>query len=147
MLADLIKYTQLADQRVMDIFLQAGQSMTEAEKLFSHILNAQHIWMKRIMQEPAEYGAWQLHTPQVFKEIHQDNSRLIQEVHANFAPNLEVTYRNSEGNLYTGIVADILFHVINHSTYHRAQIATLFKCYGLTPPVTDFIIMRREGLL
>ncbi|WP_379084396.1 DinB family protein [Pedobacter sp. UC225_65] len=50
-------------------------------------------------------------------------------------------------NQYTGIVKDILFHVFNHSTYHRAQIATLFKESGITPPVTDFIILKRNQQL
>jgi 4-aminobutyrate aminotransferase-like enzyme len=32
----------------------------------------------------------------------------------------------------------LMLHVVNHSTYHRGQLATQFRQLGLTPPNTDF---------
>ncbi|WP_209331385.1 DinB family protein [Lunatimonas salinarum] len=34
-------------------------------------------------------------------------------------------------------------HIVNHSTYHRGQIATLFRESGLQPVVTDYIMLKR----
>ena len=34
--------------------------------------------------------------------------------------------------------------VINHSTYHRAQIAQKVKALGGKPAVTDYIVYQRE---
>ena len=54
-----------------------------------------------------------------------------------------MSYTNSKGQTFSNSIRDILFHVINHSTYHRAQIATEFKQNGLEPLVTDYIFYKR----
>jgi uncharacterized damage-inducible protein DinB len=36
-------------------------------------------------------------------------------------------------------VAHILQHVVNHSTYHRGQVATLLRQLGQAPPATDLL--------
>jgi uncharacterized damage-inducible protein DinB len=36
-----------------------------------------------------------------------------------------------------------MIHLVNHSTYHRAQIATLLRQGGLEPVNTDFITYDR----
>ncbi|RYY11701.1 MAG: hypothetical protein EOO04_34785 [Chitinophagaceae bacterium] len=40
-------------------------------------------------------------------------------------------------------VRDMLFQVINHSTYHRAQIATEFRRMGIEPLASDYILFKR----
>lgn len=35
-------------------------------------------------------------------------------------------------------------HVVNHATYHRGQVATMFRQLGLKPVGTDFITFARE---
>jgi len=36
---------------------------------------------------------------------------------------------------------DLLFrHVVNHSTYHRGQIAHLLRVLGVVPPSTDWVV-------
>ncbi|QLH28398.1 MAG: hypothetical protein HWD63_02710 [Candidatus Parvibacillus calidus] len=37
---------------------------------------------------------------------------------------------------------DIIFHIINHSTYHRGQIAMEFRQSGLEPLNTDYIFYK-----
>ena len=32
----------------------------------------------------------------------------------------------------------ILRHIVNHSTYHRGQVASKLKRFGIEPPNTDF---------
>jgi uncharacterized damage-inducible protein DinB len=41
-------------------------------------------------------------------------------------------------------MADLIRHVVNHSTYHRGQLATQLRQLGQIPPATDFIVYRRE---
>ncbi|MBI3466927.1 MAG: hypothetical protein HY000_28265 [Planctomycetes bacterium] len=47
------------------------------------------------------------------------------------------TYRNT--------VCDILIHVVNHSSYHRGQLAILLGQEEKTPPVTDYIAYLRDA--
>lgn len=143
MLAELIKYTELADQKFVDAFINADKSLPEAEKLFSHILNAQHIWISRLRKEEPLYERFQLHAVQRFKELHLAN---IAALHALAATDLSYTvqYRNSQGGYFENSASDILFHCVNHSTYHRAQVATQFRINNIQPPATDFIVLKRE---
>jgi uncharacterized damage-inducible protein DinB len=38
----------------------------------------------------------------------------------------------------------MITHVVNHATYHRGQVATMFRQLGLKPIGTDFITFARE---
>ena len=53
-------------------------------------------------------------------------------------------YKNSKGEEFDNSLRDIVTHIINHSTYHRAQIAQLVKRAGGIPAVTDYIVYQRE---
>jgi uncharacterized damage-inducible protein DinB len=39
----------------------------------------------------------------------------------------------------------ILRHVVNHSSYHRGQVASKLKRFGIEQPATDFIFWAREN--
>ena len=40
----------------------------------------------------------------------------------------------------------ILRHIVNHSTYHRGQIASKLKRFGIEPPNTDFFFWALEQI-
>jgi uncharacterized damage-inducible protein DinB len=52
-------------------------------------------------------------------------------------------YTSTEGVAYDTVVSDILTHVVNHSTYHRGQIARLVAECGGAVAVTDYIAFAR----
>jgi len=41
-------------------------------------------------------------------------------------------------------LGDALFHVANHATYHRGQLASMLRALGVEPPGTDFTTFRAE---
>ncbi len=145
MLKELIRYTEVADGKVIDAFLQAGKPLEEAERLFCHVLNAQHIWVNRIRGTKCDIGRFDRHQVKDFNIIHQRNIEDLYTVLAEGNLSAKVTYSTSTGDVFTDIVSDILFHVVNHSTYHRAQVATQFRINGINPPATDYIFLKRQG--
>ncbi|HUP48779.1 MAG TPA: DinB family protein [Thermoanaerobaculia bacterium] len=46
---------------------------------------------------------------------------------------------------FTNRFLDVLFHVVNHSNYHRGQLITMLRQVGAIPPGTDLIVYRRES--
>jgi len=52
----------------------------------------------------------------------------------------EMHYRNTQGREFRRRVWHVLFHVVNHQTEHRAQIAALLTRAGLAPPATDLVV-------
>lgn len=55
----------------------------------------------------------------------------------------ELSYKNYVGDSYVNNVEHIMMHLVNHSTYHRAQIALLLRQKGHEPVNTDFITYDR----
>lgn len=46
--------------------------------------------------------------------------------------------------------SEMLYHLVNHSTYHRGHVADMLYHFGLSPPTTDlpvYIRLVREGAL
>jgi uncharacterized damage-inducible protein DinB len=147
MLKKLLSYTQAADAVVVQTFLQAQQSMPQAEALFSHVLNAQHIWASRINQLEAKFNRFDIHPVSFFLELHQENSSELLKILNGTPLDKIISYSTFNGDKFDNTVEDILLHVVNHSTYHRAQIATFFKQNNVKPPETDFITFQRAGFL
>lgn len=145
-LSDLLRYTEVADQRVLESF-RSGVPPEKALALFCHVLDAQHIWASRILGSEILYSPHQLHPVESLAEISKDNLKLLRQILGDVSPEQPVYYSNFAGEKFTSLAGDILFHVVNHSTYHRAQIASELRRNGIEPPVTDFILLKRQGLL
>ncbi|WP_207428245.1 DinB family protein [Pedobacter sp. SYSU D00535] len=146
MVKELINYTRIADRAILDTFLQTELSLPEAECLFGHILNAQHVWLARINGQQPRYEPFSPQQKSDFESLHLENSEgLIQMMNQDLSR--EVEYRNTKGEAFFNTVEDMLIQALNHSTYHRGQIATQFRLNGLVPPTTDYIFFKRTGLL
>lgn len=141
---DLFQYNRDCNQRLAELIgLHTDKVSDRTIHLFSHVLNAHHIWNSRIRKEPGTYDRLQLHPWQDFKQIDADNHLTTLAVIDSGLLTEEVTYRNFKGEQATHKVQDLLFHVVNHSTYHRGQIASDLKQSGIEPLVTDFVFYKR----
>ncbi len=143
-LAELFEYSNHYNQKLSEVFLAHPDKTSEKSiKLFSHVLNAQHIWNYRIEGQQPLVTVWQIQEVDIFQKMDQENHehslRILQKVDLD----KELTYTNSQGQQFSNNIRDILFHVINHCTYHRAQIATEFKQSGMEPLTTDYIFYKR----
>ena len=55
-------------------------------------------------------------------------------------------YQNSKKELFKQPVYEVLLHLFNHQTYHRGQLATIFRQLGFEKiPPTDFIVFSRTS--
>ena len=118
-------------------------------QLMAHLLAAQQVWFSRCNKAgSSNYSIWPEGNMDAFdqqiNDIHQQWARLLETfTDADFEK--EISYKNSRGDEFTNKLADILTHVINHGTHHRAQIGQLLKSAGAeTLPVTDYIFYIRE---
>lgn len=111
--------------------------------LYSHMLNAQHVWNRRILEMDEIYGVWDIHSPEELEKINQAEFELSLYILENKGLEDMITYKTSKGLQYTSSVKDILFHIINHSTYHRGQVMDHIRQVGGTAVSTDFIFYKR----
>ena len=110
--------------------------------LLNHIINAHSIWNNRILGH-ATIGAWDISPPDYLRKFDQANYESTQQILQSVDLETEIEYANSRGEVFRNSVKDILFHVINHSTYHRGQIASNCKEHGIVPISSDYIIYKR----
>jgi uncharacterized damage-inducible protein DinB len=154
----LYEYAEWANERMLAAIanLSDEQYTKKIESSFptirdtmAHILGAEWIWLQRWNGEsPTSHPEWTVDPP-VGRLI--DESRTIAAQRRKFIETLEesqldgqITYRNLKGQQYTSRLADILFHIVNHSSYHRGQLTTMIRQAGGTPPTTDLIVFHRE---
>ena len=104
----------------------------------NHILNAQQRWNSRIRPGQQLYGTWDLHALEELSGINEDNFQTSISIIGEFALETLIEYKGPDGNIFKNPVRDMLFHIINHSTYHRGQIASDFRQNGLEPLETDY---------
>jgi uncharacterized damage-inducible protein DinB len=56
-----------------------------------------------------------------------------------------IEYRNLNGETWRYPLWQQLYHVVNHSTYHRGQVVTMLRQLGATPTPTNFLVYYDEG--
>ena len=56
-----------------------------------------------------------------------------------------VSYENLQGQRWEYIRGRMMQHVVNHSSYHRGQVAVLLRQLGKTPSPTDFLVFFDEA--
>ncbi|ODS82153.1 MAG: damage-inducible protein DinB [Cytophagaceae bacterium SCN 52-12] len=141
---ELFAYGHHYNQQLADILTASEESVTEKPvSLYSHILNAHHTWNNRIAGHTPLFGVWELHSIRDLKEIDRVNYNFSVSLLNTRELDEEMHYRNTKGLEFTNSIRDILFHIINHSTYHRGQIATEFRKTGIEPLATDYIWYKR----
>ena len=55
-----------------------------------------------------------------------------------------IEYRTIAGKAHADPLAGLMRHLVNHSTYHRGQVATQLRHVGIVPPTTDLITYMRR---
>lgn len=115
---------------------------TYVVKSMSHIINVHHIWNCRLMQQPAESSDWDLLPFAYWPHLLRDNFRKTTDYLDHQSAFEKINYHDSEGVPMEKEAMDILYHVLNHSNYHRAQIAKCCKDANLPVANTNFIVFK-----
>lgn len=141
---DLLEYNSYFNQLLIEIYLDNKDSFNEKMiSLLNHILNAQQVWNSRIIIEDS-FGVWQINPDEKLLENNQSNFENSFKILSERNLDEIIVYRNSKGDEFQNSIREIFFHFINHSTYHRGQIAMLMKQAGLEPINTDYVFYKRK---
>lgn len=141
---ELFEYGHHFNQLIAETILKHSDAVPDhVVKVFSHILNAHQIWNCRINNKPHAFGVWDIHPPREFGSIDKRNFEGSLVILQGLDLESTIHYTNTKGQAFTNTARDILFHIINHSTYHRGQIATEFRKNGIEPITTDYIFYKR----
>lgn len=146
---DLLKYDKWANKILSGFLMDNSITGGKELELFSHIFNAEIIWFKRIQGDKEFPYHMEIHTPEecdmLLNTINKNWTDLISSSNEELLTGI-IEYRNIKGETMKSALWAILTHMINHSSYHRAQIALLIRQKGMKPPATDFIGYSRQRI-
>jgi uncharacterized damage-inducible protein DinB len=141
-LEKLAAYNLWANEMLVDWLEKTGESVPATSlHLLSHICNAQLIWLSRIKNTTSSFGVFEDHSLRDCREMLYNSSDQLLELAAmpNFGLAQLISYTNTQGEAFETTVEDILIHVFNHGTYHRAQVARDLRQNAIAPVNTDYI--------
>jgi uncharacterized damage-inducible protein DinB len=146
----LFQYNAWAQERILAALekIDPAKLDEKAVKIAGHILLASRIWLNRLTGKPNIDLSQALSLAQgraLFEELKPEWKTYLDSLSENSLSE-KAAYQTKEGKTYENGISDVLAHLVNHSTYHRGQIATLIKKSGGEVPYTDFIaFVRVEG--
>ena len=149
-----LAYNEWANTKIADvlrevedqIFFQDNKSsFPSIAKTVLHIWDAQHIWVSRM--QGSSLSKWPSASFKGSKDdslngLIESSSELSAFIRAKSKSFLSTlyAYKNMKGEPFENTYEDTLFHVVNHTTYHRGQIVTMLRDAGLKVlPATDLI--------
>ncbi|HTH82166.1 MAG TPA: DinB family protein [Mucilaginibacter sp.] len=143
----LFNYDHFANQTIIKAIRKANDPV-KAVRLMAHLLTAQQIWLVRCQGElTAPTVLWPEGNAD-FEQMTDNNNRLwLNHLNTLTADDFdkEIVYHNLQGIPYQNKLSDILAHVINHGTHHRAQIGQQLNFAGAESlPITDYIFYIRN---
>lgn len=144
----MFAYNFWANSLFIGCLAQAIVSNSKNFLLMSHLLTAEEVWHCRLLGKNAPLQKlWKEYSVEELQQKAEERQRAWETYLKDCeVPKLTtiIRYKNTLGQAFTMEVQDVLNHVVNHSTYHRAQIAALLRQESIEPPVTDYVVYIRQ---
>ena len=123
-------------------------SFNSVYKTILHIWDAEYIWIQRLQGfSIKEWPSKNIDNDGFSTTLFLNNSANFNDyVNAQNSDffDKECMYSNLKGEQFTNLNSEVVMHCLNHSTYHRGQLVTMFRQLELTIiPSTDFITFLR----
>jgi len=124
---------------------QLGGSFASVRETLAHIYAAEWIWLERWLgRSPRGLPpAQEVPTLEVLREKWGAvESGCRDFVGGLTAPRLAevIRYVNTKGETWEYPLSEMMVHVVNHSSYHRGQVATMLRQLGKAPLSTDYLV-------
>ena len=114
-----------------------------------HLVGVEKLWLSRLIGKP-ESSVIRLQDAPTLKQLKSTWEDVAARM-ARFLAKLDdrslqqaVPYTTTEGEQFSNSNQQILQHVVNHSSYHRGQIAAMMRQVGAEPVNTDLIAFFRH---
>ena len=158
-LGALYRYNSWANGQVLDAAARVPEtdfirnlksSYGSIRDTLTHIIWGEWIWLQRwkgvspaLVFSPSDFpNATSLR--ERFHTVVAERSAFLQDLPAErLLQHLE--YTNVKGEVWRYPLWQQLYHVVNHSTYHRGQVTTMLRQLGANPAPTDLLVYYDQG--
>lgn len=158
-ISTLLDYNYWANARLWRALLQVTPEQFTAKNTSSHgslrgtlvhTLFAEMIWRRRLQGEqmPSSFPVeTDFPTPQSLHDAwvaDEQQMRSFLETLTDEFLQSTLEYKNTKGVPFKNVAWNILAHVVNHATQHRAEAAAMLTDFGHSPGDVDMIFYFRE---
>lgn len=152
-------YNLWANTQLLEFLVHHTSELLDAEtkssfptirKTLFHIADAQYIWYERMIgNSPTDWPSESMLPDEVFASVESTSRKfasLLAERDEDFL-NSECKFKSLDGKEFSETNSNIIMHCMNHSTFHRGQLITMFRALNLEGkmPRTDLIAYLREN--
>jgi uncharacterized damage-inducible protein DinB len=113
-----------------------------------HIAIVTDVWLRKLANDPDPSFAPEMEvtTPDAAARILERADGTFASLLPTLTPELLATPRTYQGRGWTVVMPPwaLLRHVVNHTTYHRGQVASKLKRFGIQQAETDLAIFMTE---
>ena len=139
------KYNFDINQKIIQNLIENKNKLNDRIlTLISHILNAHHIWNARMLNTQIVHKVWDVYDYEKMIGLDIVNYENSLKAIEDFDLDESIDYVTMINEPFCNTRQDILYHILNHSNYHRAQINTELKNLGLNSIITDYIFYKRQ---
>ncbi len=153
-LIQILQYDYWANKKLLDHINSLPEEIFHKEmnsvfptlaETFYHIFRGQRIWIKRCISDVAvdeTITAFRdiAHAEQGMLELHH----VLVKAVADYNNRLDIIeYETSNGSKQKSRFQDIIYHLVNHGSYHRGNIASMIRECGYQGTSTDYIVYLR----
>ena len=126
-----------------------GSSFSSVRDTLVHLVAVEWIWCSRWRggspnkADAEAYAAGKFPTLESIRQKWCDIELDVRDYLAHISEfDLErsITYTNLAGKQFTYSLSQLLWHLVNHQTYHRGQITTLLRQLGASAPGIDYLV-------
>jgi uncharacterized damage-inducible protein DinB len=145
----MLEYDGWANARVLQSIGQLDEPGERIVALYAHIAASRLRWIGMINgEELAGMNTWPGWPIEESRERGRQAdiamAELLDRVSIDDLASKKVTYTNAKGEYLEFAWGDVLFHSINHSVHHRAQISSEVRAGGGEPLWLDYIVMCKQ---
>jgi len=159
----LCDYNEYANNRILDaaakltaddFVRQQGASFDSVEGNLGHVAGAQIAWLQRWTTGGNTQPTTQLGAisglealSRAYERSHADLRRFLDSLTEERLEGV-LAYTDSRGNAFKRVLWQLLLHVANHGSYHRAETAMALTAMGHDPGDLDYVFfeIERDGV-
>jgi uncharacterized damage-inducible protein DinB len=136
----MFPYEEWANQQVIETLTENDQTSLN---LMMHIQAAKHIWLTRLTGEKRELKGFPEGDLESIKTWNnRNNTEFASWLSKQDESTIEESFEsmNVKRERYSLKISDLMIQLMNHFTYHRAQIAKNIVASGNQPNATDYLV-------
>jgi uncharacterized damage-inducible protein DinB len=143
-LIDTFRYNDSANKKMLEK-IKLLPDKAKAVRFFSHLVNSQNKWLKRIQVFPADPKMDWWEPLYQLEQLEGEWDKSVQawidflEAKSETELNEEVKFVGYDGIHWACPLKDIALQLNYHSIHHRAQVQTIIRQQGLEPDFIDYI--------